>query len=335
LIGASDAAELERFFVGDWQGSAYSDDATGKFSHCGIGSQYVSGHWLHFGVLRDFSLALSVSDDRWSLVPGEAYPVRLLVDMHAPVDAVAKAITSHQAVIQFPDPGRVYDLFRRGYVLRIVTQGSELPFELTGSYRALARAAECTRLNLEREYASARSASNPFLSGPATADPADPDTMDRGTLLVLMVNILNQTGVTGYRLLSVAETAEIFGEKFFGVGWIAEDTLGTAAAVKTRVLGVEDIASLIVSRDGKSCGGKFVSGIIPDTSFNGLAPTRRIFTACAKSSDSWWAEYALIDDGEYLYNFSLVTTLGGESEPRDGAGSDDAFYRSAVLAVVE
>src|SRR5216684_5700609 len=70
--------------VGQWRGGAYTNDATGEFSHCAGGTSYVSGISVVVFMYDTNSWALGFAHERWQLQVGEAFPITLTFDGQAP-----------------------------------------------------------------------------------------------------------------------------------------------------------------------------------------------------------------------------------------------------------
>jgi hypothetical protein len=136
------AAEKDHFTSGVWQGDA-NYDTDGKFRDCTMTTQSESGVLLGFVISKDYNWGLVLADETRSLEVGTRKAVLLLVDKRDPIAAVAKVIDTHGVLIPLENSDPVIEAMRHGKVLRIVTDGAEFSFKLTGTSTAIAALAAC------------------------------------------------------------------------------------------------------------------------------------------------------------------------------------------------
>ena len=132
------AATMQTGNVGNWLIGAYSDDATGKFSHCAMTASYRSGIYMVFAVSRDMQWSLGFANPQWELTNGTAYTVGLSIDGRTPLLEQAKAVNSHQVEISLPPNAYVFERFRHGLQLRVDAVGTSFFFNLNSTSRGLA-----------------------------------------------------------------------------------------------------------------------------------------------------------------------------------------------------
>jgi hypothetical protein len=72
---AARAAVVEEFTAEDWDGTAFTDDTTGQFSHCAVYASYRNGSTLYISYQTSESWYLSVANDSWSLSEGGSYAI--------------------------------------------------------------------------------------------------------------------------------------------------------------------------------------------------------------------------------------------------------------------
>jgi hypothetical protein len=135
-------AEQDHFTSGVWQGDA-NYDTDGKFRDCTMTAQSESGVLLGFVISKDYDWGLVLADETRSLEVGTRKAVLLLVDKRDPIAAVAKVIDTHGILIPLENSNPVIEDMRHGKVLRIVTDGTEFSFKLTGTADAIGALAAC------------------------------------------------------------------------------------------------------------------------------------------------------------------------------------------------
>jgi hypothetical protein len=140
-VAASDA-DQDRFTSGVWQGDA-NYDADGQFRDCTMTAEAEKGVLLGFVISKDFDWGIVIADEAKTLTVGAQKAVLLLVDGRDPIAAVAKVVDAHGLLIPLENSDPVIDAMRHGKVLRIVTDGTEFSFKLTGTADAIAALAGC------------------------------------------------------------------------------------------------------------------------------------------------------------------------------------------------
>lgn len=145
LSQVSHAAVVEEFKAVDWDGLAFTSDATGNFTHCSVYASYKNGSTLYISSESTGSWYLSVSNDKWMLKEGENYPVKFKVDRRGEISGTSGALGEHQIGLPIePDHAFVGQL-RRGNLLTITFEGADYAFELSNSNRAMNAAQDCVR----------------------------------------------------------------------------------------------------------------------------------------------------------------------------------------------
>ena len=184
------------FGFGNWNGAAYTSDATGEFSHCVISADYVSGDTLFFSVNSDASVSVAVSSPNLNLLEGQQFPVALYIDRRAPFYGTATAISAEAAVLHITEFERALRDLRKGYVLRVESPAGAGVYNLTGTYRALEATTACAVRYLD--YAD------------AGTQPAQEDTFDRTVLFQIATEMIAEMGITEFRYFNEAETRDLF-----------------------------------------------------------------------------------------------------------------------------
>ena len=217
LFGATKLAYANSAFTsGNWTGGSYSDQNTGKFTHCAIVASFLSGDNLMFGITRNGDFGISVANQSWNLQPGDRYPVSIEIDRYTPMAGNAVVVGPSQASVWFSNAYELFQNVRRGRTLRIDTKGGILTCDLTGTSRALQRVSECLFSELDREASRSGATTNPFALY-ATPEPAlplksDDYRLDRTEMVILASNVLGEAGISGYRFLPDQERAGAFAD---------------------------------------------------------------------------------------------------------------------------
>ena len=180
MAGATARAELingSQFQSGNWKGAAYTNDTTGRFSHCAMSTAYQSGISMFFAISDNYTWRLGWSNTSWNLNVNQTYAVSLSVDGVNAGTVQAKAVNKQFAVAELPAQATLFDLFRRGNLLTMVSGNDRFQFSLLGTNAALTLLGTCTRTQLAA--APAQPAPPPPAGGPkpgpiAVPDPAGP-----------------------------------------------------------------------------------------------------------------------------------------------------------------
>jgi hypothetical protein len=144
LLVAVAAAEpvQDSFASGVWRGDANYDE-DGDFSDCTMTAESDKGVLLGFVISKDFDWGIVIADEARMLEVGTRKAVLLIVDSANPIAAVAKVVDVHGILIPLENSDPVVEAMRGGKVLRIVTDGAEFSFKLTGTRDAIGELAAC------------------------------------------------------------------------------------------------------------------------------------------------------------------------------------------------
>ncbi|WP_152982216.1 hypothetical protein [Prosthecomicrobium hirschii] len=169
------AATLETARIANWTAVAHASDQTGEFSHCSMSVAYQSGTTLRFAIDRRYDWAMALLNPAWQLPPGQMARVNLVIDEFEPVVATAKAVSPTMMAIQLKDDSGLFDLFRRGLLLRIGIGRDSYNFRLDGTAEGLAWLLRCvTRYEPARTAQGLAGAPGTALPGAPTPRPAPP-----------------------------------------------------------------------------------------------------------------------------------------------------------------
>jgi hypothetical protein len=140
-VAGSDPAK-DSFTSGVWQGNA-NYDTDGDFSDCTMTAESDNGILLGFVISKDFDWGIVIADEARTLEVGTRKAVLLIIDGGDPIAAVAKVVDMHGILIPLDNSDPVVESMRGGKVLRIVTDGAEFSFKLSGTRDAIAELAAC------------------------------------------------------------------------------------------------------------------------------------------------------------------------------------------------
>lgn len=316
----SSGATLENFNIGNWLVGAYSNDATGQFSHCGMSASYKSGILMIFAIGRDFQWALAFADPQWKLSPGASYDLTMQIDGGAPIPARATAVTNQEVTIALQDNVALFERFRHGYQLRVNAAGQEFFFNLTGTSRALNAVLNCTQRHVA-SYAPSLN-SNPFIASSRQAEGTERATW-RAEATTFAANLLSQAGISGFRILQPSETPKEWAN--FDAVWAAPSVVGIVNIIAPQAgRGADQIRSNIVASDARTCKGKFASGFVPPTDSTGQSSSVEFFTACDAAPSVWAAYYTLVP--REAGGFYLVGSMGSGADTGPAKSAEDSLW---------
>jgi hypothetical protein len=229
--------DLETFVEADWYGRAHANQTTGEFTGCTIESEYNSGATLLFRLAADFEFEIWVGHKTWLFAEGKEIPVKVTVDKVTP--RVQDAIVVHSNFVAIPvgSSEESFDLFRRGTYLTVAVDDKKVLFHLDGTQRALTKLLECVeKYRQPKTKVAGSDKPGTVATAPAATVPDGADTAvsaapaDRSAFRLeateFAANIASAAGLTGFRLISDAETRKQFGDP--DALWEAGDLLGVA-----------------------------------------------------------------------------------------------------------
>lgn len=219
-------AELIRgsqILFGNWSGGAYTNDASGAFSHCVVSSDYKSGDTLMFSLTREGMVGVGIISPNMNLNPGNQFPVALYVDRRQPIYGTATASDDNFATLLIPDLEKALSSFKRGRTLVVEGQGLRGSYDLTGTFRALDQVTNC--------------AINYYNYAQAPTRNKNPSTnSDASFLYQIATRTITSLGITDFEFSDAATIAELAlgGE---AVQWKASElgVTGTILAIKHQV----------------------------------------------------------------------------------------------------
>lgn len=304
---------------GNWSGAGWTNDQ-GTFSHCSVAAEYVHGNTLIFSVNSDASVSVGVVSPSDTFMTNESFPVALFVDRRAPFYGNATAIDARFAVLNIADFDRALDSFRRGQLLLIQSKFGEVPFDLTGTSRALAAVYQCALANQ-----SYRAPSSPQVSG----------SLDPAILMQVAAGNITAMGVSDFSFLTAQEVSEMFPNAAPGLQHVfwRSPTLGlvSGVVVSDRVPDADlksgdpaDLATL-----AEVCGGDFVSGV---RQLPGEVEMREIRAGCStaeSTSEHYLTKFFIGDKIVYSWLWFEGDDVSRETAPARRQMSEDAAVQTA------
>ena len=306
----------------NWNGGAYTGD-DGRFTHCSVSAQYVHGNTLVFAINADATVDVGVLAPTETFSEGQEFPVALFVDRRQPFFGNAFALDPRFALLRINELERALDSFRRGRTLVVQSEYGEVPFDLTGTSRALADAFNCAV-----RYQAYRSA------------PQQLSLIDPAVLMQVSTGTITTLGVTDFAFLTRNEVGELFPDMapdMQTVFWRSESLGllgGTLVGRRSdnsalRESDPEDIAIL-----AKFCGGDFVTGVrqLPDADVD-IREVRAACTVDDRMSEHFLTKFFVGE--QIVYNWLWFET-SSERTPaprsRRELSESAAIYTASFLA---
>jgi S1-C subfamily serine protease len=174
--------------------SAFTDDASGSFSHCVASAPYKNGVALHVGQNSAGSL-LGFSNPAWRFTKGEAFSVDITFDGQAQFHFFATAVTGEMAVITLPPPAM--EQFRKAHLMSAMGKGQVFQFNLTNTGQLLPTIANCYAKSKAAGVANAGDFTVPIVKPVASAKPDLPKAAAAPATTASVSKPAKLTDVTG------------------------------------------------------------------------------------------------------------------------------------------
>lgn len=375
MVGAAARAELvngTQFESGIWKGAAYTSDTTSRFSHCAMSTAYPTGISMFFAISDNYTWRIGWSYKTWNLNVGQNYAVSLSVDGVNAGTLQAKAVNKQFAVAELPAQATLFDLFRRGNQLTMVSGSDRFQFSLLGTNAALTVLINCTRNQLASatpqpqprpvppppgadrpgpitapQPAEPRPTQPTAQPAPPSAAPAPPantrrlwpesTAQQRVEAARTLSAILAMPAMQGFRPMSEREAIDLNLPQSVraDLAWRSELLTGTLDIVPSQSgLNASAIASTIIAADRRACGGgRFESGRTADPRSQRVA---RLFTTCEASLRTTEARYMVVPmaDGASHYVFAMVGPSFQSGDGRTEVAKAADELRGTVFEVV-
>ncbi|HRF09413.1 MAG TPA: hypothetical protein PL193_12345 [Xanthobacteraceae bacterium] len=145
---SAQAREINRYNVGGWQIGVFTNDQSGRFSHCAASGNYRNGLTLLFSVSESLEWAIGFSSPEWRLTQGRDFDVEFRIDGGRVNNVRGRAVTDRLVRATLPDNVGLFNQFRLG--LRMVVSlndNPEVTFNLSNTNAMLTEILNCARKN--------------------------------------------------------------------------------------------------------------------------------------------------------------------------------------------
>ncbi|MGO9485298.1 MAG: hypothetical protein ACLPX9_12040 [Rhodomicrobium sp.] len=327
--------------VGQWAGGAYTNDATGAFSHCSAAVAYQSGVVLFVFLGSNKQWSLAFAHQSWALTPGETIPIGLTFDGREQFNVFGSAQDATFVIVPMPQNSALLSQFRKANSMTAFAKGTAFPFALTSTSQLMPVLAHCVdRMNrggvpAAGDFSIATAA--PVQPAPAQPAPVtvpsslkpEPSQDYQIEAMEIATNFILKSALQNPRILSRSEIPPILASN--GAAWKSEEAYGSVRIVAQDgdMKGI-DVASAIAAADAKECKGKFASGRVAELVDSEVV--FRGFAACEDTDGARSAQYFVVPrkKGGFIV-LSVVSDM--KTEPARNAVKDEKLvdFRKAVL----
>lgn len=316
------AGPFAKFAVGNWAGGAFTNNATGQFSHCAVSASYKSGVTMRASLNGNFGWNLAFSNRARGLRPGINVPMELVFDRNDTVRIGARAVQPQLVVVAMPANSDIIRAFRGAAFLEANMLGARYTFRLTLTAEVMPALVDCVKANANLKVAPGTPA--PGGNAPAVAgnDPAL-----QLEAVTLATNFLLRTQLLEPKVLSGSEAPSGVGAN--AVGWRASGATGIVRVMPGPNLKDIDVAAAVASSDARGCQGKFASGRTTDGIEGGSV--LRGFSSCENGGDARHSEYYVLPRKQGGFVMFSVVTSGDGSLHQQQRRAD--FQKAALTSV--
>ena len=344
-LPAAAAGPYRPFQSGLWSGGAYTDDRTGKFSHCSAGVVYDGGTDMFVVSTEAHGWWLGFTNPHWALGPSGDLPVELNFDDHRPVEIPGTVASPELLLVPMSDNSQLIDTFRRSSQLKVVARERSFSLGLDGTATVMAELANCVRLSAPTESRSpgmpAANAGAPPPQSPPPAlqpaplalagtarlqraeDPAEPEEIK------LAKNFLLAARLPNARLIDTDKPPALAG---FKAVWKSDDAAGAVKIIPPgpEVSGLA-IASELIAVDPQLCKGDFAAARSSTAIDRGMVYSASLSCTDAQSERSTHYFVAPRQKGGLV----VFAVIAGYPERSASAVREkfDLFNKAAVQAV--
>lgn len=311
------AETLRSFTIGTWTAEARARD--GRFSHCVASAHYGSGLHMLFHIDRRYRWSIGFLDRDWRMVDGSEFDVAFSIDDGQPIRARGRAVTPTQMVIVLTDSATLFDLFRRGSVLRVALRNGIRSFNLDGTSAMLTQLHDCVRRYTQPANV-ANSSDGKRRAGPTNRELVQDPSL-QAEAAVLLANIMAAANVSGYSIGTPEQAAKMS----VHAAWTAPSVVGTLLIIPVRRVDDPEIPGIVIGTNALGCKGAFMSGSLPSDGTREV----RITTTCQPSGQPLTTSYyfGIPRPKGGLYLFTTTTTRDGR---REDAEQTDEIIRKAT-----
>lgn len=141
-----------RWRVGNWTGSAYRSNATGRFAYCQMWVRYRSGIWLYFRQYPNYNLYVGMWKQTWQMRAGGNYAMTFMID--------GQIVRRARGIVEASNISRIWlalgtdrytrNRLQRGFNLTLINNHQRYRFALQGTAVGLAALERCVNANRYR-----------------------------------------------------------------------------------------------------------------------------------------------------------------------------------------
>jgi hypothetical protein len=246
-----------------WEIDAYSNGQTGQFSHCTASIAYNSGNILVF-LFDQSGWRLGIINMSWTMPSNARYPVTVWVDRNQPMLLTATAVTPQFAVAPLESSAYLFELFKGGSLLNVVSGTLRMGFNLNHSRQVLDATIGCAQ-----SYINAES------SHQAVSD-------HRAETIANLANDLAYAHISDFQI-APDKPSGVFAD--WDVSWRAPHLSGFARIDQT--LTVEQATAVITAKESAACHRTF--GSVKNTDGSGII----LRLACEEPTTTAHAVYSV------------------------------------------
>jgi hypothetical protein len=308
---------LESYDVAGWSVFAYTDDTSGAFTHCAVGSTYRSGVMLMFVINKDKEWSMALSSSNWDLTVGNKYTFDVRLDDARGENWFGFATTSKLISVPLAHQSGLFDKFRRSRVLTINAVSGRFDFLLTNSSEALRSLVRCTLKYMQ----PGSIITNPFEAQAPRSVVSQPNDGLYAEAAVTITNMLAEIGTTGHRLLPIDKVKSEFQGQH--AVWSTQNAIG-ALQIYTTPSSIEDVTAALIAKAAADCKGKFATGKNVSS-----GNTQKIEVACEQEDGKLLTYFYIVlhrpAGGKYIF-----TVFNGGDNP--SSHSEAARVSDMILA---
>jgi hypothetical protein len=295
-----------------WQLKYFPDDRSP--TGCMMSADYRDGTRLSLIVTTKYDWALGLSNKSWALQKDATTDVAAYVDRQFIASGKAISLDTHIALLPLTGAA-AYRAIQGGQQLDLRTPRGNLSFILTGTGKAMSAVLDCAK-SLNRGQSS-----------PPTSTASEVQIVPLAEATVMLVNLLNLAGISGYQLQPPSSTngavAFAFSDGAQGL-FLAARGQGTKTA--------DDYAAHVISKGSETCKGEYLSGKQPIPSVDGTV-VRKVIATCRYGDIALVTETRVVrrPDG-FLAELSQTRVLSSETSSNPSA-ADSAWAALSDAAI--
>ena len=173
------AGPIEPLRVGNWRGGSFTDDTTGRFSHCAASASYVNGTSLHVSIAKNGSWSIGIQNPLWRWQPGQTFSADVSFDTLGPFRLPGHVILPNFVEIFLPANAAAVEAFRGALQMHLAAFGGVYHFNLTSTAELIPALRSCVIASLQGPQRARPSAPPAVSAAPPPAPATQPETAAR------------------------------------------------------------------------------------------------------------------------------------------------------------